>query len=85
MSLEREILRAKAKKAYKEQAKGVPKKSRMTFAQFFKDYKKTKPSQEETPAEAIQEDFDLEKVINVDNNVAVEQQPHDLEVKEEEV
>jgi len=87
MSFGRDLLRAEAKKIYKEQAKSVPKKSRMPFAQFYKDYKKMKlnKQQQDTTAVPVVEDFNLEDVINVDNNVTVEQPENEVTVQEEEI
>lgn len=87
MSFGRDLLRAEAKKLYKEQVKNVPKKSRMPFAQFYKELKKIKlnKQQQETTAVPVVEDFDLENVVNVDNNVAVEQPTNEIIVQEEEV
>jgi hypothetical protein len=65
MSLSRDLLRAEAKKLYKEQAKSVPKKQRMTFAQFFENYKKTKTHKPIEVSPAPLEDFDLEQVVNI--------------------
>jgi len=95
MSLARELLRTEAKKVYKEQTKGVPKKSRMPFTQFFKDFKKMKRKHQHeehdhdhvhTHEEAPVEDFNLESVVNVDNNVVeTPAQNETIEVKEEEI
>lgn len=61
----RAILREKAKKAYKEQIKGVPKKQRVPFAQFFKQFKDDKAGKADTQVEAEETDFDFDNIINV--------------------
>jgi len=38
----RSALRAEAKRLYKEQIKGIPKRQRLPFAEFFKQYKALK-------------------------------------------
>ena len=87
MGLGRDILRAEAKKIYKEQTKSVPKKSRMPFAQFYKDFKKMKlnKQKQDTTAIPVAEDFNLEEIVNVDNNVTVEQPTNEVTVEEEEI
>jgi len=61
----RNFLREKAKKIYKEQAKSVPKNKRITFAQFFKQFKGQHSSHEEViPAD---DDFDFDDMISVNN------------------
>lgn len=64
--MKRNLLRQKAKKAYKEAGKNVPKNQRMPFSQFFKQYIKShKHADEDTPE--TQEDFDLEDLISVND------------------
>ena len=71
MSLSRDILRSKAKKIYKEQVKSVPKKQRLPFAKFYKQYIKMQrnPEQDEVAAAAAPtpatEDFDFQDMVNV--------------------
>ena len=70
MSLSRDILRSKAKKIYKEQAKSVPKKQRLPFSKFYKQYIKMQrnPEQDEVAAAAptpATEDFDFQDMVNV--------------------
>lgn len=64
----RSILRAEAKKLYKEQIKGVPKKQRITFAVFFKNYKAVKSDKindvQQFDIDA-KEDFNFDNIINV--------------------
>lgn len=79
----RSKLRAEAKKIYKEQvkARGIPKRQRIPFSQFFKQYlelqKKQKQVQEpEAPVET-NEDFDFENMVNM-NEISDE----DIEVSE---
>lgn len=67
----RSILRAAAKKTYKEQIKknGTPKNRRMPFSQFFKQYVKLQQSlkaNKDPETEANTEDFDFEEMINVE-------------------
>lgn len=62
----RNLVREKAKKIYKEQAKGVPKNKRITFAQFFKQYKAIQASPGEADP-AVEEDFDFDDMVNVTN------------------
>ena len=57
----RNSLRARAKKAYREQIKGVPKRHRMPFAKFFKQYKGTHLN---APSD-IKDDFNFEDMINM--------------------
>ncbi len=83
MSLGRDLLRAEAKRIYKEQVKGVPKRSRMPFAQFYKDFKKMKLNKQDTSAVPVAEDFNLEEMVNVDNNVTVEQPKVESNIQEE--
>jgi hypothetical protein len=69
MGLSRNALRNEAKKLYKEQIKGVPKKQRVPFSVFFKKYKKLKNEDSGEKPEVVQnieeEDFDIENIINV--------------------
>lgn len=66
MGLSRVVLRAEAKKLYKEQTKGVPRKQRVPFATFFKNYKELKSGKiKEADLPATEEDFDFESMINV--------------------
>lgn len=62
----RSLIRERAKKIYKEQAKSVPKNKRITFAQFFKQFKATQSSATEE-APGIEEDFDFDDMVNVTN------------------
>lgn len=64
MSLSRDVLRAEAKKIYKEQTKKIPKKQRIPFAQFFENYKKSKTIRPLEISEQA-EDFDIGQVVNV--------------------
>ena len=64
MSTSRDLLRIEAKKAYKMQTKGIQKRNRMPFAQFYKEFKKTKLAQK-TIEPAVEEDFDVSEVANV--------------------
>ena len=68
MAINREALRKAAKKIYKEQVKGVPKKQRITFAQFFKQYKAQKSGKvdEINVINDDEEDFDFDGMINLD-------------------
>jgi hypothetical protein len=66
----RTALRAEAKKLYKEQIKGIPKRQRLPFAKFFKQYKALKlneTNKDKTEESAITEDtdFDFDNIINV--------------------
>lgn len=61
--MRRNILRQKAKKAYREAAKGVPKYQRMPFAKFYKEWVKSQV----VPDIKEEEDFDLEDLINVND------------------
>ncbi len=88
MALGREILRREAKKVYKENTKNIPKRNRIPFSQFFKQYKKTRNT-EQTPEvevpETNPEDFDFENFVNVnqidDNSL---EDGEEIEVVEEE-
>jgi len=66
----RSALRAEAKKLYKEQIKGIPKRQRLPFPEFFKQYKalklgKTNNDQVEEQAVVEDTDFDFDNIINV--------------------
>ena len=71
MSLSRDILRSQAKKIYKEQAKSVPKRQRLPFAKFYKQFVKMQRNpveQDEVAAAAptsTTEDFDFQDMVNV--------------------
>lgn len=68
MALSREALRREAKKAYKENAKSVPKRNRMPFSQFFKQFKKMRNTGQTPEIEipdTYPEDFDFENFVNV--------------------
>jgi len=67
----RSMLRAAAKKAYKEQIKKdrTPKNRRMPFSQYFKQYLKIQESlkaNKNADIESDTEDFDFEEMINVE-------------------
>jgi len=65
----RTAFRAEAKKVYKERIKGVPKKQRLPFAKFFKQYKDMKlgktPDTEQVDMNTEETDFDFDNIINV--------------------
>lgn len=68
MSMGREILRREAKKIYKEQTKNIPKRNRIPFSQFFKEFCKVKRQTVNPDVELPDldnEDFDFEKLVNV--------------------
>lgn len=66
MGLSRSLLRAEAKKLYKEQVKGIPKRQRLPFSQFFKNYLKVKSGKvPENELPDVPEDFDFEDMVNV--------------------
>lgn len=82
MTINRAALRAEAKRLYKEQIKGVPKRQRLPFSEFFKRYRDMKFNKTDEPQlqeseellnTDIVEDFDFENIINVneidDNDV----------------
>lgn len=64
--MKRNILRQKAKKAYREAAKTVPKKQRMPFALFYKNFMKAMAKDGTEVAES-KEDFNLEDLININD------------------
>lgn len=77
----RNMLRYEAKKLYKEQikAQGISKKNRMPFAKFFKQYVENQKRQKQVePDEQVEEDFDFENMINV-NEISDD----DVEVSED--
>lgn len=80
MSVNRDALRREAKKLYKEQTKGVPKKQRIPFAQFFKQYKRLRSGKIEQDV-VPDEDFNFEDLVNVneisDDDVEVESTEED--------
>jgi hypothetical protein len=67
--MNRASLRAEAKKLYKEQTKGIPKKQRLPFAQFFKQYRAIKLGKvddvTQADIDAEETDFDFDNIINV--------------------
>ncbi len=64
--MNREILRNKAKKMYKENIKNVAKNQRISFNEFFKRYRESLKNKSSDIVETEgQEDFDLEQVANV--------------------
>jgi hypothetical protein len=72
MSLSRDVLRNKAKKVYKEQAKGVPSGQRIPFSKFYKQFIKMQRNsvgQDETAVAATPatEDFDFQDMVNVND------------------
>lgn len=81
----RDMLRIEAKKIYKEQvkARGVPKKQRIPFSQFFKQYveiyKKQHAAQKEQAAPVVSgdEDFNFEDMVSM-NEISDE----DVEISE---
>ena len=78
----RSALRAEAKRLYKEQIKGIPKRQRLPFAEFFKQYKAlklNKTNENEIDESIVTEDtdFDFDNIINV-NEISDD----DLEVPE---
>lgn len=75
MGVSRESLRREAKKIYKEQVKGVPKKQRISFSQFFKRFKDSKSDKvDDIDVHKEVEDFDFEDMINVDKNILEEKE-----------
>lgn len=64
--MDRDSLRAAAKKVYKEKTKNIPKKQRIPFAQFFKQFKKSKQLEKEVKPE-VGEDFDFGDMVNVND------------------
>ena len=67
MSINRDVLRAEAKKIYKQQIKSIPKKQRITFAQFFENFKKSKKKE---IVEVKEEDFDIEQVVKLNEPIS---------------
>lgn len=69
MGLGRDIMRAEAKKVYKEQTKGIPKKNRLPFSEFYKKFKQLKAGKvneaEHDHDHEVVEDFDVSQVANV--------------------
>lgn len=62
----RSVLRVEAKKLYKEQTKGIPKRQRISFADFFKQYKGLKTKNDDSnEINTMNEDFDFTDLINV--------------------
>lgn len=62
-------IRALAKKLYKEQTKGIPKRQRVPFSKFFKNYQKLKSGKinPELPTDLMDEDddFNFDDMVNV--------------------
>ena len=85
MSLSRDILRSQAKKIYKEQSKNVPKRQRLPFSKFYKQFVKMQrnPVEPETAVPAptpATDDFNFEDMVNVnavsDDTLEVEVDPN---------
>ena len=70
MGISRDSLRKEAKKVYKEKVKGVPKKQRIPFSQFFKQFKALKSGKiDDIDVHGnAEEDFDFEDMINTDED-----------------
>lgn len=69
--LGKNILKSEAKKAYKTGSKGVAKKNRMPFNQFFKKFCEMKQVESQKEPEQT-EDFDLSQVANINSDLQVE-------------
>jgi len=73
MSAGRDMLREEAKKVYKENAKKYPKRQRLPFAKFYKQYKaaaKAKQNQQDMVPEQPQrpaQDFDFNDMVSLNN------------------
>ena len=67
MSINRAALRKEAKRLYKEQVKNIPKKQRLSFSKFFKQYKNVKAGkvEDDLSLEVEESDFDFENMINI--------------------
>ena len=66
MMISREALRREAKKIYKEKTKGIPRRNRIPFSQFFKQFKKMKAAEKAADVEVPQEDdFNFEDLVNI--------------------
>ena len=66
--INRDLFRRQAKKIYKEKTKEIPKNKRISFADFFKQYKHKHEHPDhthtiETPK--VEEDFDIGSLVNV--------------------
>jgi hypothetical protein len=89
----RSAIRAEAKRLYKEQVKGVPKRQRLSFAEFFKKYRDMKTGKindVEMPENAEEnEDFDFDNIINVnkisDDDLEKSETPQTIIKDEEQV
>ena len=70
MGINRASLRRKAKLVYKEKTKDVPKKQRITFAEFFKKFKTMKSDDIDNidVHGDTEEDFNFEDMINTDED-----------------
>jgi len=79
----RDKLRAAAKKLYKEQSKKVPRKQRMPFAQFFKNYTDAMNRPNPTDENETEEDFNFDDLVNM--NELSEDTPESDEDTEEEI
>lgn len=85
--LGKQILKNEAKKIYKENTKNIPKKKRLPFSEFFKQYRKMK-SQEAEQKQVVQpeagaEDFNFDDMVNINRDLQVEEanQPEIVEEK----
>lgn len=68
--MNRDMLRAEAKRIYKEQTKNIPRRNRIPFSQFFKQFKKLKSKHkvdESAPPTVEEEDFNFEDLINMND------------------
>jgi len=81
-SLAKQILKNEIKKIYKENTKNIPKRNRIPFSEFFKQYRKLKAGQhgpvndemrEHEALPSIPEDFDFNEMVNVNKDLQVEE------------
>jgi hypothetical protein len=92
--LTKQVLKNEARKVYEVNARKVPKRNRIPFSQFFKQYlKMKKQEQNPVPVEEQQqrlpdalEDFNFNEMVNVnqvdENSIVVEETPVEKEPKE---
>ena len=82
----REALRREAQRIYKENVKKIPKRNRIPFAEFFKQFKKMKTQQHAAPVAAPTpetEDFDFNEMVNLNDSIEVEEETPAEDKKQE--
>jgi hypothetical protein len=77
------ILRAEAKKLYKENTKKIPKRNRIPFAQFFKKFVEMKRSVQKPAEVEAQDDFNFDDMVKLNSDLQVEESMPDEKLNNE--